>query len=142
MSRGNDSGLRRKAADGVCEVDCVDPAAGAGARSAVPPERDLRRAADAFRALAHPGRLRILSALDGRELCVCDVANLLGISMSGASQQLRALRTLGAVDYRASGKLAYYTVSDPFWLEVADTVLRKLQPSEAAARSRRRSVPA
>lgn len=133
---------RRRVAEGVCEVDCVDPSSVAAARRVLPPERDLRRAADSFQALAHPGRLRILKALNGRELCVCDVASLLGISMSGASQQLRELRNLGAVEYRIAGKLAYYTVADAFWLELAEAVLQRLDSAQPAARSRRKSVPA
>ncbi|MCG3134053.1 MAG: hypothetical protein HMLKMBBP_01325 [Planctomycetes bacterium] len=134
--------MRRDIADGVCEIDYVDPSAVAGARKVLPDEADLRRAADAFQAMAHPGRLRILKALHGRELCVCDIASLLGISMSGASTQLRELRNLGAVEYRVAGKLAYYTVADSYWLELAESVLARIGRSEPTARSRRRSVPA
>lgn len=134
--------LRRRADEGVCEVDFVDPSSVAAARSVLPSEAELRRAADSFQALAHPGRLRILKALYGRELCVCDIAALLGISMSGASQQLRELRNLGAVEYRTAGKLAYYTVADAFWLELADSVLGRLADARPTARSRRKSVPA
>jgi DNA-binding transcriptional ArsR family regulator len=82
--------------------------------------------ADALKVLAHPGRLRVLQALEGRELCVCDLAHVLGISFSGTSQQLRELRRLGAVDFRAQGKLAYYRIGDPFWLNLAATVSEKL----------------
>ena len=64
--------------------------------------------------------------LEDRELCVCDIAELLGVSMSGASQHLRTLRTLGAVDYRTEGKLAYYTLADPFWLDVANAMIEQL----------------
>jgi DNA-binding transcriptional ArsR family regulator len=53
---------------------------------------------------------------------------VLGISFSGASQQLRELRRLGAVAFRAQGKLAYYRIADPFWLELAGSVARKLRP--------------
>lgn len=133
---------RRSVAEGVCEVDCINPSAVAGARKVLPDEAQLRRAADAFQALSHPGRLRILKALHGRELCVCDIASLLGISMSGASTQLRELRNLGAVEYRVAGKLAYYTVSDAYWLELAESVLDRVRDSVAGLRTRRKSVPA
>jgi len=82
--------------------------------------------------LAHPGRLRVLHALEGRELCVCDLAHVLGISFSGTSQQLKELRRIGAVDYRAQGKLAYYRIGDRFWLELAESVSEKLNGSASS----------
>ena len=117
---------RRKANEGVCEVDLVDPRKVAEARASLPSERDLRRAADAFRALANPNRLRVLKALQGRELCVCDLREVLGISMSGTSQVLRELRNLGAVEFRTQGKLAYYQLADTYWLDQAEAVFEKV----------------
>lgn len=121
----------RSAAEGACEVDYVDPVSVRAARAALPPEDALRSAADCFKTLGHRNRLRVLKALEGRELCVCDVAEVLGASMSGASQFLRALRVLGAVNYRTEGKLAYYTLADPFWLAIAESVLEKVAGSTA-----------
>ena len=116
----------RKVSKGLCEVDCVDGPRAADARAALPPEGESRSVADALKVLAHPGRLRVLRALEGRELCVCDLAHVLGISFSGTSQQLKELRRIGAVDFRAQGKLAYYRIGDPFWIELAGTVSEKL----------------
>lgn len=116
----------RKVSKGLCEVDCIDGPRAADARAALPPEDESRGVADALKVLAHPGRLRVLSALEDRELCVCDLAHVLGLSFSGTSQQLKELRRIGAVDFRAQGKLAYYRIGDPFWLELAGTVSEKL----------------
>jgi len=116
----------RRVTEGLCEVDCVDGPRASAARAALPPEGESRRLADALKVLAHPGRLRVLRALEERELCVCDLAHVLGISFSGMSQQLRELRRIGAVDFRAQGKLAYYRIGDPFWLELAGSVAEKL----------------
>ncbi len=116
----------RKVTKGLCEVDCIDGPRASEARAGLPPEVESRKVADAMKVLAHPGRLRVLSALQGRELCVCDLAHVLGISFSGTSQQLKELRRLGAVDFRAEGKLAYYRIGDPFWLGLAGTVAEKL----------------
>lgn len=121
-----------RAQEGVCEVNLVDATKVAEARVALPSERELRRAADAFRALANPNRLRVLKALQGRELCVCDLREVLGISMSGTSQVLRELRNLGAVEFRVEGKLAYYQLADPYWHELAEGVFEKLTPAEAS----------
>ena len=126
--------MKRKAApkhpsqarEGVCEVNVVDSGKVAEARASLPTEQELRRAADAFRVLANPNRLRVMTALRGRELCVCDLREVLGISMSGTSQVLRELRNLGAVEFRAEGKLAYYQLADTYWLELAEGVYGKL----------------
>lgn len=137
-----DPAFRRRVTEGVCEVDVFDRRTIAAARADLPPAATLERAAEAFQALSHPGRLRILKALSGRELCVCDISEVLGASMSGTSQQLRELRRIGALQYRVAGKLAYYTVADPFWVRLADTVLEQIEPSAAVPRARRRTVPA
>lgn len=119
------------AREGTCEVDQADSCKVSEAREALPSEAELRRAADAFRVLANPSRLRVLKALQGRELCVCDLREVLGISMSGTSQALRELRNLGAVEFRAEGKLAYYRLADPSWLQVAEGVLERFAAVKA-----------
>lgn len=117
--------MPRRVEEGVCEVDCVNPQHVVAARAALPPMKVHQRAAEAFKVLAHPNRLRVLVALNGRELCVCDIAQVLGLSMSATSQMLRELRNLGAVEYRAEGKLAYYTLADRFWCELAEAVVER-----------------
>lgn len=119
-----------KARDGECEIDVVHAAPVVAAKAALPGEHDLQRAADAFAALSHPTRLKILKALEGRELCVCDVSQVLSMSVSATSHQLRELRTLGAVEYRAEGKMAYYSIRDMFWSRLADSVLARFATSE------------
>jgi DNA-binding transcriptional ArsR family regulator len=64
-----------------------------------------------FAALADRARLKILYALkDGEELCVCDVAHVLGTSISTASHHLRKLRDLKLLKYRNDGRMAYYSL--------------------------------
>ena len=118
--------MRRSVKEGICEVDCVDHPHVQGALEIMPEERALRDTANAIKALANPNRLRILWAIEERELCVCDLAQVLGLSFSGTSQQLKALRELGAIDYRTEGKLVYYTLTDPFWLGLARNVGKRL----------------
>lgn len=113
---------RRSALEGACEVSQVDSCKVSDAKASLPLEAELRRAADAFRVLANLNRLRALKALEGRELCVCDLREVLEISMSGTSQVLRELRNLGAVEFRAEGKLAYYRLADPTWLRLAEGI--------------------
>lgn len=64
--------------------------------------------------LADPSRARIvhLLAISERELCVCDIALVLGMSVSALSHQLRSLRERGAVERRKAGRMAYYRLVD------------------------------
>lgn len=121
--------------EGVCELDFANADLISQARRALSSPDALTRAGDAFQALSHPNRLRVLEALQGRELCVCDVSEVLGLSMSATSQVLRELRTLGAVRYRAQGRLAYYSLGDQFWSRLVLSVIRKLGGPVIAARS-------
>ena len=65
-----------------------------------------------FFALSDPTRLRMISALSDHELCVCDLAVVLGMSQSAVSHQLRLLRNLNLVKYRKEGRVVYYALDD------------------------------
>ncbi len=65
-----------------------------------------------FQCVAHPTRIKIIQALFTGELCVCDLAQTLGSSVSAVSHQLRTLRALRLVKYRREGKMAYYSIDD------------------------------
>ena len=80
--------------------------------------RTVEALADTFRVLGDPTRVRILDALAGGELCVCDIAALVGISESAVSHQLRLLRTMRLVRPRRAGRLVYYAVDDQHILEL------------------------
>ncbi|WP_074956843.1 ArsR/SmtB family transcription factor [Alicyclobacillus macrosporangiidus] len=67
---------------------------------------------ESFKALADPTRIRILHNLSKRELCVCDLAEVLGMTQSAVSHQLRYLRTLRIVKGRREGNTVYYTCDD------------------------------
>jgi ArsR family transcriptional regulator len=66
--------------------------------------------ADVFKVLSDPTRLSIIQALELEELCVCDIAALLGLTQPSVSHHLKALRHAGIVKYRRSGKMALYTL--------------------------------
>ena len=123
------------AAAGMCQVDSFDPQAVAQARRGLPPTGDVRQAAERLAVLGNPARLALLLALDGRELCVCDSAKVLGGSVSGASQHLKELRRLGAITFRTAGKMAYYRIADPRWTELALSALALDSPTMRAKAS-------
>ncbi|MGC9332822.1 MAG: ArsR/SmtB family transcription factor [Anaerolineae bacterium] len=87
-------------------------------------DEDAARLAETFRALSDPTRVRILSLLVEGELCVCDLAEALGMSQSAISHQLRTLRDWRLVRRRRAGRLAFYTLDDE---HVADLFRRALE---------------
>src|SRR5207245_8000821 len=67
---------------------------------------------ETFKVLGDTTRVRMLDALSRAELCVCDLAALLGLSESAVSHQLRLLRGMRLVRPRRDGRLVYYTLDD------------------------------
>ena len=78
----------------------------------IPVHKELIELAETFKALSDPTRLKIICALMNTELCVCDLAQLLGASDSLVSHQLRILRNLKLVSFRKDGKISYYSLDD------------------------------
>jgi DNA-binding transcriptional ArsR family regulator len=72
----------------------------------------LVRTAALFSSMSDPTRLRLLEALSIRELCVCDLTDLSGVSQSGVSHQLRVLRKLGLVTFQRDANRAIYRLAD------------------------------
>lgn len=96
----------------LCEVRCVDAERVQRVARAMPASEPVGALAETFRVLGDPTRLRIANALSMEELCVCDLATLLGVSSSVVSHSLRALRQMRLVRYRKEGKIAYYALDD------------------------------
>ena len=69
-----------------------------------PADETLYRLADLYKVFGDPTRIRILYALSGGELCVCDIAELLGMTQSAISHQLRVLKQSALVKFRRDGK--------------------------------------
>ena len=78
-------------------AECDGPHRAAERAPAMMGARTVEALADTFRVLGDPTRVRILDALSSGELCVCDIASLVGISESAASHQLRLLRGMRLV---------------------------------------------
>jgi DNA-binding transcriptional ArsR family regulator len=110
----------------LCDVPCFKENLVARLRRALPAEEELEEVRVVFGALADRTRLKILHALGGgEELCVCDVAHVLGISVSAASHHLRKLRDLKILKYRNDGKMAYYSVRDRFAGKMLQQALKR-----------------
>ncbi|GAA4870940.1 metalloregulator ArsR/SmtB family transcription factor [Saccharopolyspora cebuensis] len=98
--------------DDRCELLCIDFDHAEGLRAALPEPGELAARAEGLRALGDPTRLRIAHALHaGDELCVCDLAWIVGASQGLVSHHLRSLRSAGLVDSRRDGKLVMYRLT-------------------------------
>ena len=72
----------------------------------------LNKMADFFSILGDTTRVKILDALDKNELCVCDIANIVGTTQSAISHQLRILKQAKLVKFRKEGKVVFYSLDD------------------------------
>ena len=96
----------------TCEIEYVDRAKVESVRKQMPLDKHLDELAEMFKSLGSPVRMRILSALSIEEICVCDLANLLGLSISAVSHHLRLLRMQKLVKSRKTGLFVYYSLDD------------------------------
>ncbi len=102
-------------------------------RQRLPEGDDLQAAAERFRALGDPTRLKMLMALATTELCVCDLAALAGVTQTSASQHLKVLRAYDLVRFRKQGRMAVYSLREPSLL----LTLAAIAPREVSPRARR-----
>lgn len=107
-----DAGVNADGSADLCEITCIDGAKVERTRGALPAPATVAALGETFKALGDPTRLLIVAALAHEELCVCDLATLVGVSQSAVSHSLRTLRQLRLVRYRKVGKIAYYTLDD------------------------------
>jgi DNA-binding transcriptional ArsR family regulator len=108
-----------------------------GARAlALMDARVVEALAETFRALGDPTRVRILDALAGGELCVCDIATLVRISESAVSHQLRLLRGMRLVRPRRAGRLVYYAIDDHHILALLNQARTHVEETPIAGRER------
>lgn len=74
---------------------------------------DISSVAQILKAIADKNRVKITYALcQDDELCVCDIANIIGVTVANASHHLRTLHKQGIVKFRKEGKLAFYSLDD------------------------------
>ena len=83
--------------------------------------------AEFFKILGDTTRAKILYALDQNEMCVCDIANVLGMSKSSISHQLKTLKLSGIVKFRKEGKEVYYTLDDEHIKELFEVGIEHIE---------------
>ena len=97
---------------------------------AMPAAADVVDLADVFGLLSGVGRLRLMLALRGGELCVSDLASAADLSESATSHALRILRAHRVVAVRRSGRMAYYALADAHVRSLLDVALAHVEHTE------------
>lgn len=93
----------------------------------MPEEENLLDLADLFKVFGDSTRVKILCALFHAELCVCDIAALLGMTKSAISHQLRLLKQSKLVKNRRDGKVVYYSLDDEHVKNIFDQGLAHVE---------------
>lgn len=95
-----------------CEYLCVHEDTVKKVKNDMPEEEKLYDLAELFKIFGDSTRIKILYALFEAELCVCDIAQLLNVSQTAVSHQLRVLKTNKLVKCRKEGKNVFYSLAD------------------------------
>jgi len=111
-----------------CEQECQGTAISTeGEHQRMVSEDQASDLAELFKALGDPTRIKIISALIDRELCVHDLTVLLQMGQSAVSHQLRYLRNLRIVKRRKEGKTVYYSLDDDHIEQIFSQTLKHLE---------------
>lgn len=95
-----------------CEFLCVHDDVVKQVLTDMPQDEILYDLAELFKVFGDSTRIKILYALFEAELCVCDIAQLLGVTQTAVSHQLRVLKNNKLVKYRREGKNVFYSLAD------------------------------
>ena len=96
----------------LCEGEVIHEDAVAEVRAGMSGAEEYIRLSELLRLFGDATRVKLLHALELRELCVCDLAALLGVTKSAVSHQLKALRLANLVRFRREGQVVYYSLAD------------------------------
>lgn len=96
----------------TCSFLCVHEAVVSKVQRELPPEETLADLVELFKAFSDGTRTRILFVLLSAEVCVCDLARLLGMTQSAVSHQLRLLKQAKLIKARRDGKTVFYSLAD------------------------------
>lgn len=96
----------------MCDCEVVHSDVVAHVREVMEDTEVLYAVSDFFKVMSDSTRMRIMAALDNEEMCVCDLSDLLGMTKSAVSHQLKSLKDAGLVRSRRDGKNVFYTLKD------------------------------
>lgn len=111
----------------LCDCDVIHADVVEEVKEKMPEENVLYDLADFFKVLGDSTRVKIMWALDEREMCVCDLAVLLNMTKSAISHQLRSLKQANLVKFRKEGKIVFYSLSDDHVKEIFEKGLEHIK---------------
>lgn len=112
----------------MCKVTCFEQAKVARVKAELAAEEELLpQLAEFYKLLGNTTRLKILLALAQGELCVCDIAHVLELTVAATSHQLKLLRDQGWLSMRNDGKMVYYRLNSESLLKALKGDLKMLE---------------
>ena len=119
--------MNQKEKSDTCEARVVHEDSVNLVRKTISADQVLLDVAALFKVLGDFSRVRILQALSVQELCVCDLSEVLRMSTSAVSHQLRVLRAAKLVKFRREGKNAFYSLDDSHVQKLFEQALEHVQ---------------
>ncbi|RDY25818.1 ArsR family transcriptional regulator [Romboutsia weinsteinii] len=110
-----------------CDCNELHPELISEAKNTMPQEEMLYDLAELFKVFGDTTRVKILYALFSSEMCVCDIADLLGMTHSAISHQLRVLKQARLVKFRKEGKTVFYSLDDSHISQIFDCGLHHIE---------------
>ena len=104
----------------TCNCDVIHEDIVSDVKEGMQSKEEYIELASLFKLFGDGTRVQILHALEQSEMCVCDLAVLLGVTKSAVSHQLKALRLAKLVKYRKEAQIAYYSLADEHVKEIID----------------------
>ncbi len=104
--------------DDVCSIKVLHEEPIKRAKEKLLKDDTYMELSETFRLFGNPTRLKIMTVLSEEDLCVCDICEILDMSQSAVSHQLRTLREKNLVKYTKEGKQARYSLADRHVLEL------------------------
>lgn len=111
----------------ICDCNVIHPDVVDKTMKKMPDFDTFNKLAEFFKILGDTTRVKILFALDQNEMCVCDIANVLGMSKSSISHQLGTLRRSGIVKCKKVGKEVFYMLDDNHVKEVFEVGIEHIE---------------
>jgi len=111
----------------VCDCRMINPRVVEETRAKIEEVKIFSKMADFYKIMGDETRMKIIYALMQNELCVNDIANVVSMSKSSVSHQLRKLREYGVLKNRRDGKEVYYSLDDDHVVEIFSTSLSHIQ---------------
>ena len=102
----------------ICEINTIHQDIVNNVKNVMPQDDLIYDLAEFYKVFADSTRMKIIYALMENELCVCDIAAIVGTTQSAISHQLRILKQAKLVKYKKDGKAVYYSLDDEHIAEI------------------------